>query len=310
PAPSAFLRISVLLDGASMEGRIDADSPRCIVSHAMAATYESVPSRAVIHAQYLGTNFTVEVPVDIGDINCDVVVGREWISLLRLVPAALCSRARSSPSLEGGSYYYLPEAGRNYVLPVNDLSSSAHSISDRNFSEQLLMEAPFGGSSTTSGWTLFDSNREALHRRCVSHGITVVEQTDPQSALLKHVFTGADALATVQLADIAQAIGLVASGAKVVQRKLVSMLEDYKSGCASLCVIVNNVEGLTRGGLLSVGFAHGVTLQGNRDCMRDTLISHLSSGECALHACKNLPACASIMQTFVVGHVSPDRDQK
>ncbi|KAF8440982.1 hypothetical protein L210DRAFT_3503856 [Boletus edulis BED1] len=33
-----------------------------------------------------------------------------------------------------------------------------------------------------------------------------------------------------------------------------------------------------------------------------TLISHLSLGECALHACKNLPACASIMQTFVVGH--------
>ncbi|KAF8417164.1 hypothetical protein L210DRAFT_3636415, partial [Boletus edulis BED1] len=119
---------------------------------------------------------------------------------------------------------------------------------------------------------------------------------------------------TVQLADIARAIGLVASGAKVVRRKLVSMLEDYKSGCASVqlldvnvCVVVNNVEGLTRGGLLSVGFAHGVTLQGNRDSMRDTLISHLSSGECALHACKNLPACASIMQTFVVGHVSPDR---
>ncbi|KAF8122432.1 hypothetical protein EV363DRAFT_1182640, partial [Boletus edulis] len=91
--------ISVLLDGASVEGRIDADSPRCIVSHAVAATYESVPSRAVIHAQYLGTNFTVEVPVDIGNINCDVV-GREWISLLRLViddrqPAALCIRKTS-----------------------------------------------------------------------------------------------------------------------------------------------------------------------------------------------------------------------
>ncbi|KAF8133383.1 hypothetical protein EV363DRAFT_1295540 [Boletus edulis] len=191
------------------------------------------------------------------------------------------------------------------------------------------MEALFGGSSTTSGWTLFDSNWEALHRHCVSHGITLIEQTDPQSALLKHVFTGScvlgginvssncrlactevlrsiqiqgevvmilvDAIlrpqsqcSTVQLADIARAIGLVASGAKVVRRKLVSMLEDYKS--------------LTRGGLLSVGFAHGVTLQGNQDSMQDTLILHLSSGECALHACNNLPACASIMQTFVVGH--------
>ncbi|KAF8416365.1 hypothetical protein L210DRAFT_3636667 [Boletus edulis BED1] len=69
--------MSVLLDGASVEGRIDADSPRCIVSHAVAATYESVPSRAVIHAQYLGTNFTADVPVDIGDINCDVVVGQK-----------------------------------------------------------------------------------------------------------------------------------------------------------------------------------------------------------------------------------------
>ncbi|KAF8123172.1 hypothetical protein EV363DRAFT_1436020, partial [Boletus edulis] len=164
------------------------------------------------------------------------------------------------------------------------------------------MEAPFGDSSTTSGWTLFDSNQDALHRRCVSHGITVVEPGDAQCALLKHVFTGScvlggvnvssncrpactevlrgipiqgevvtllvDAIlrphsrcSTVQLADIARAIGLVASGAKVVRRKLVSMLEDYKSGCASVqlldvnvCVVVNNVEGLTRGGLLSVGF--------------------------------------------------------
>ncbi|KAF8122426.1 hypothetical protein EV363DRAFT_1182648 [Boletus edulis] len=45
-----------------------------------------------------------------------------------------------------------------------------------------------------------------------------------------------------ELADIAQAIGLVASGAKVVQRKLVSMLEDYKSGCASVQLLdVNEV---------------------------------------------------------------------
>ncbi|KAF8137077.1 hypothetical protein EV363DRAFT_1209514 [Boletus edulis] len=125
---------------------------------------------------------------NIGDIDCDVVVGREWISLLRLVvdddrPAAavLQSRACSSPSIEGGTCH-LPE-GRNILLPD-------HGISNRIVSMQLLKEAPFGGSSTPPSWQLFDSNPEALHPRCVSHGITVVDQTDLQSALLSHVFTG------------------------------------------------------------------------------------------------------------------------
>ncbi|KAF8121779.1 hypothetical protein EV363DRAFT_1231880 [Boletus edulis] len=40
---------------------------------------------------------------------------------------------------------------------------------------------------------------------------------------------------------ISRAIGLVASGAKVERRKLVSMLEDYKSGCASVQLLDVNV---------------------------------------------------------------------
>ncbi|KAF8141982.1 hypothetical protein EV363DRAFT_1291905 [Boletus edulis] len=127
---------------------IDADTLRCIVSHTVAARYETAPSRAVIHVNYLGISFTADVPVDIGDIDCDVVVG---------------------------------------------------------LSMQLLKEAPFGGSSTPPSWQLFDSNPEALHPRCVSHGITVVDQTDLQSALLSHVFTGSCVLggSINRLADIA-----------------------------------------------------------------------------------------------------------
>ncbi|KAF8442336.1 hypothetical protein L210DRAFT_494339 [Boletus edulis BED1] len=44
-----------------------------------------------------------------------------------------------------------------------------------------------------------------------------------------------------RLADIVRAIGMVASGAKVERRKLVSMLEDYKSGCASVQLLDVNV---------------------------------------------------------------------
>ena len=311
----------------------------------------------MVQAKYLGTSFTAEVPVDIGDIDCDIVIGREWISLLQLVvnnqPAtALRSRACSSPSLEGGPCH-LPEGGWVIPLPTNELPQH---LSDRTVSERLLKEALFGGSLTPSTWHLFGYDTEALHQECVSHGVTVVDQTDPQSSLLRHVFTGSCVLGGVsdppdcrvacsevlhgiqsqgevvtilvhailqpdrrfptdRLAKIAQAIGLVASGTKVERRKLVPMLEEYGRGCASMqlldvdiCVTVNKVEGLTRAGLLSVGFAHGLALQGNRDIMCDALVLHLSSGECAVNACKNLPACASIIGMYIVGDVTPDRN--
>ncbi|KAF8124234.1 hypothetical protein EV363DRAFT_1178358 [Boletus edulis] len=66
----------------SMHGQFDANTPQCIALHFMAARYEISSSCTVIQANYLGTIFTADVPVDFRLIDCDVMVGHEWISLL------------------------------------------------------------------------------------------------------------------------------------------------------------------------------------------------------------------------------------
>ncbi|KAF8447422.1 hypothetical protein L210DRAFT_987439 [Boletus edulis BED1] len=66
----------------------------------------------------------------------------------------------------------------------------------------------------------------------VSHGIR--SRGEVVTILLDAILQPDRRCPTDRLADIVRAIGMVASGAKVERRKLVSMLEDYKSGCASV----------------------------------------------------------------------------
>ena len=61
-----------------------------------------VSPTAVVQAEYEGTCFVADVNLEISATDCDLVVGKEWVALLRLVNAdcdrALRSRAEGSDS--------------------------------------------------------------------------------------------------------------------------------------------------------------------------------------------------------------------
>lgn len=73
--PSVSLMMSVHLNGNSVHGQVDADT----VSHIAATRYgiHLTSSRAMIQTEYLGTSFAADVPVNIGDLDCEVAVGHE-----------------------------------------------------------------------------------------------------------------------------------------------------------------------------------------------------------------------------------------
>ena len=79
------------LNGQSVSGRFEEDGFRCFVSPIVASRSEGLPflDRAVVQANYQGTCFTADVPIVVRDIDCDVIIGREWISLLCLVVSQL-----------------------------------------------------------------------------------------------------------------------------------------------------------------------------------------------------------------------------
>ena len=69
------------LNGQPVSGRFEEDEFRCFVSPTVASRSEGLPllDRAVVQANYQGTCFTADVPIVVRDIDCDVVIGREWI---------------------------------------------------------------------------------------------------------------------------------------------------------------------------------------------------------------------------------------
>ena len=90
------------LNSQSVSGRFDEDEFHCLVSPAVALGADgSSLERAVVQALYEGTYFTAEVPVTVRDINCDVIIGHEWIALFHLVvsqPDGAETLSRGTPS--------------------------------------------------------------------------------------------------------------------------------------------------------------------------------------------------------------------
>ena len=248
------------------------------------------------------------------------------------------SLTRSLP-LPGSSSAILPvERGDPLVsVPSDDAR--------RRVSVQLLERVPHANVPASIPWTIFHSDVDVLHHCCTLHGVVVADDGCSGDALLRHFFTGFCALAEVddqhlacweicrgqfgcadvvsiligsvlrpdvryptdRLSLIARAIGLVASGAGVERRRLVSMLEDFRTGCVDNRhevvpeALFGGIEHVARGSLLSLGFAHGLTLSGDRDGMRDALVSHLSQGDCAAPSRGNRPQCLAVVRQYIMG---------
>ena len=97
----------MLLNGQSLSCWFDKDEFHCLVLPAVAPQANGSSSvfleRAVIQAAYQGTYFTVEVPITVCNIDCDVIIGRELIALFHLVVSQpdgveTLSRGSLSPS--------------------------------------------------------------------------------------------------------------------------------------------------------------------------------------------------------------------
>ena len=194
------------LNGRSVHGRFDDAVDRCIVSPVIAALVSGgAPlSRGIVQALFCGSCFTADVPVDIGDIDCDLVVGREWMALFRLVtddrPAIVRgSRADVVPSsVEESSMYNSPRSGcisdASAVDPCVPLRTVSEDAAQRVETVRSLEAALHSEVSTShpSSWTVFHSDVDVLARCCALHGIpaAISDGTGFSDALLRHFFTG------------------------------------------------------------------------------------------------------------------------
>ncbi|KAH0838122.1 hypothetical protein J3R83DRAFT_6368, partial [Lanmaoa asiatica] len=347
------------LNGCAVVGRLDDAVLRCIVSPRAASIGApgSVQNSAVIQAVFCGTSFTADVPIDVAEIDCDVIVGREWMALFHHV-------VDGRPVTVRGSDGVLPSSSEEYYMPVlpihgrdstelrpclDDASSSLSSrVAQRQHSERMLEAALHSADAGVSALSIFHSDVDVLCRCCELHGVEVPDGGEYCDLLLKHFFTGmcafqcddggpvacrevsqgfesrADIVSflvgsvlrpaarytTDRLSMVARGVGLVTSGAGIERRKLVSMLEDFKSSCTSIShnvaaeSLFGSFEYLDRGSLLSLGFAHGLVLSGGRDGMRDALALHLARGECLTHCRKNIPVCSSVVQEYMLDSVA------
>jgi hypothetical protein len=92
----------MLLNGNVVVGRFNASLPRCLLSPSASArchvtTRDGIP-RAVLSAEHEGDSLVTDVPFEIVPaLDCEVVVGREWISLCRIVAADFRRPTRNSP---------------------------------------------------------------------------------------------------------------------------------------------------------------------------------------------------------------------
>ena len=206
-----------------------------------------------------------------------------------------------------------------------------------------LVQALHSGVPASCAFTVFHSDLDVLRRTCGLHGVEVVVGGEYGDALLKHFFMGMCMLmhdgvepfgcnevrrglrdrvemvstllgsvlnpdvrySTKRLTMIARALGLVESGARVPRRKLVAMLEDFRSSCVldqfdvGPEVLFCNIDRIARPSLLSLGFAHGIALAGGREALLDALVLHLTDGGCALHPSSSHPLCHAVVRYYM-----------
>jgi hypothetical protein len=82
-----FRLLFTFVGGHLARGRFDLAVDHALLSASFAKTLLECVSRrlAVVQARYQGTFFTTDVGVDIADIDCDLIVGCEWVSFWHLV---------------------------------------------------------------------------------------------------------------------------------------------------------------------------------------------------------------------------------
>ena len=81
------------LNGEVVQGCFYPSFPCCVVSQAIMQDcgLSAACSHVVVQAKYQGMCFTAEVALDLADLECQLIVGREWFSLLELVELDTCA---------------------------------------------------------------------------------------------------------------------------------------------------------------------------------------------------------------------------
>lgn len=186
-----------------MNGRFDDAVYSCLVSPAVSSLFSTGPPlmRGTVQALFCGMPFTAEVPVEVADIDCDLIVGREWIALFRLVTnerpvAASYSRDDVIPSIEESSMNFSPLPGCISVASAADHSFPLGTVSEvaaqREESVRMLDAALHSDVPTAPSWTMLHFDVDLLRRCCASHGIQAAGSDGGGygDALLRHFFTG------------------------------------------------------------------------------------------------------------------------
>ena len=168
------------LNGHSVRGRFNDTVVRCIVSPAITRQFVSEvhPTRAVVQADFCGMGFTAEVPVDVGDIEANLVVGHEWISLFCVVvgdppvsvrdtrdfvlPSCIEEFSPNSVPLHGSAP--LPFADRR----VDQTRSPATNAGLSDDTVRMIETVLHSDMPMSSAWTIFHSDVEVLRRCCCS----------------------------------------------------------------------------------------------------------------------------------------------
>ncbi|KAF8438097.1 hypothetical protein L210DRAFT_3631486 [Boletus edulis BED1] len=330
PSTPLHLFSSMRVNGLLVNGCFDELVLRCQLSQAVAVSLGIEPpnTRAVVQAVYIGTSFTADVPVEVTDIDCDLIIGHEWISLLNVVSNDTRSVVRrDSPHVPSLS---LPESTSCVTSPPSGLCILCHSertssglLLDSNEARALSISFletflyPEASSSPegfifSSDVGLSSMNRVACNE--VNRGLS--DQSEVVSILLSSVLRADVRYLTDRLSLIARAVGLLNSGAKVERRNLVSMLDSLRLGCVSS---THNVEPdqlfggfdrLKRDVLLSLGFGHGVSLTGSAEQMRDRIMLHLTNGDCVVHASVGHSVCNAFVARYLHDLPSSDKDDK
>ena len=196
----------MLLNGQSLSSWFDEDEFHCLVSPAVAPQADDSNSvfleRAVVQAAYQGTYFTVEVPITVRDIDCDVIIGRESIALFHLVVSQpdgveTLSRGSLSPShLEESSYDQFPVDGSgdgslSAVFGREDTHHAELGMEEIRSHTVRTLENALGPDGTQFCERQFFMTVLEERAMCRLHSVIAREGSDLGDALLRYLFTGA-----------------------------------------------------------------------------------------------------------------------
>jgi len=127
-------------------------------------------NRAVIQAEFCGTCLMADVPIDMADVDCDIIVGHEWIILFCLVveeqAVATCNCCDPPLNIEESLEPVFPVNGSDVTALEDDCDVPSGSVSCDHVQWQksicMLELALYSKEPVDGAWTIFHSDIKVL----------------------------------------------------------------------------------------------------------------------------------------------------